>query len=172
MEVNYETASSGATDRHLVAESFFPDREHGAPTTQFFVKAARSIFARMLELKPTAERIVEFLKDEQLIDEIVAGTEHAHLINEGAKGQRGGVLATLSEIGEALKLLPSPEQCAAELSITEWARQRRGWIFITSRMDMREALRPLQAAFINILMKRLMSVSPEWGQTHPCWLKN
>jgi hypothetical protein len=37
-------------------------------------------------------------------------------------------------------------------------------------MDMREALRPLQAAFINILMKRLMSVSPEWGQAHPCWL--
>jgi hypothetical protein len=35
---------------------------------------------------------------------------------------------------------------------------------------MREALRPLQAAFINVLMKRLMSVSPEWGQAHPCWL--
>jgi len=35
---------------------------------------------------------------------------------------------------------------------------------------MREALRPLQAAFINILMKRLLSVSPEWGQAHPCWL--
>ncbi len=44
MEVNYETSSTSATDRHLVAESFFPDREHGATTTQFFVKAARSIF--------------------------------------------------------------------------------------------------------------------------------
>ena len=170
MEVNYETASSGATDRHLVAESFFPDREHGAPTTQFFVKAARSIFARMLELKPTAERIVEFLKDEQLIDEIVAGTEHAHLINEGAKGQRGGVLATLSEIGEALKLLPSPEQCAAELSITEWARRRRGWIFITSTQDTRDALRTLHAAWINILMKRLLAIPPQLAREHPCWV--
>src|SRR5438046_6489502 len=103
MEVNYETASTGATDRHLVAESFFPEREHGAPTTQFFVKAARSIFARMLELKPTAERIVEILKDERLINEIVAGTEHAHLIDEGAKGQRGGVLATIAEIAASFK---------------------------------------------------------------------
>jgi hypothetical protein len=37
-------------------------------------------------------------------------------------------------------------------------------------MDSRESLRPLQAVFINILMKRLMSVSPEWGQRHPCWV--
>src|SRR5438132_406145 len=170
MEVNYETASTSATDRHLVAESFFPDRDHGASTTQFFVKAARSIFARMLELKPTAENIVEFLKDENLIDEIVAGTEHAHLIDEGAKGQRGGVLATLSEIGEALKLLPSPDQCASQLSITEWARQRRGWIFITSTQDTRDALRTLHAAWINILMKRLLAVAPQMGRARPCWV--
>ena len=37
-------------------------------------------------------------------------------------------------------------------------------------MDTREALRPLQAVFINVLMKRLMSVSSEWGQAHPCWV--
>src|SRR5947207_1552081 len=170
MEVNYETASTGATDRHLVAESFFPERESGAPTTQFFVKAARSIFARMLEVAPTAERIVEILKDERLINEIVAGTEHAHLIDEGAKGQRGGVLATLSEIGEALKLLPSPDQCAGELSITEWAKRRRGWIFITSTQDTRDALRTLHAAWINILMKRLLAVAPQHGRQHPCWI--
>jgi len=170
MEIDYETTATGATDRQLVAESFFPNREHGAPTTEFFVKAARSIFARMLELRPTAEQIVTFLKDEKLIDEIVAGTEHAHLINEGAKGQRGGVLATLSEIGEALKLLPSSEHCDGELSITEWARRRRGWIFITSTQDTRDALRTLHAAWINILMKRLLAVAPQFGRQHPCWV--
>lgn len=169
-EVDYEKASSGATDRHLVAESFFPDREHGATTTQFFVKAARSIFSRMLELRPSAEQIVGFLKDEKLIDEVVAGTEHAHLIDEGAKGQRGGVLGTLSEIGEALKLLPSREECDQELSITDWARRRRGWIFITSTQDTREALRPLHAAWINILMKRLLAVPAPFGRQNPCWV--
>lgn len=170
MEVDYETPSTSSTDRHLVAESFFPDRGHGATTAQFFVKAARSIFARMLELRPTAEQIVEYLKDEKLIDEIVAGTEHAHLIDEGAKGQRGGVLATLSEIGEAFKLLPSPDQCAGELSITEWARRRRGWIFITSTQDTRDALRTLHAAWINILMKRLLAIDPQSGRQHQCWV--
>jgi hypothetical protein len=101
---------------------------------------------------------------------VVAGTEHTHLIPRNAHGQRAGVLGVLSELGGILRLLPERDECDSEIILSEWATRRRGWIFITSRTDMREALRPLQAAFINILMKRLMSVSPEWGQRHPCWL--
>src|ERR1700694_2228157 len=110
------------------------------------------------------------LTDEKLIDEIVKGTEHAHLIDKDAKGQRGGVLATLSEIGESLKLLPSLEDCSRELSWTRWTRQRRGWIFITSTQDTRDALRTLQAAWINILMKRLMATPPAASRDWPCWV--
>src|SRR5437870_1804526 len=170
LEVDYENTNAGATDRQFSAETFFPDRDHSAPNTQFFVKSARSIFARMLEFKPDAERIVEMLTDEKLIDKIVAGTEHAHLIDKDAKGQRGGVLATLSEIGESLKLLPSLEDCSREVSLTGWTRQRRGWIFITSTQDTRDSLRTLQAAWINILMKRLMATPPTASREHPCWV--
>jgi len=170
LEVDYENTNAGATDRHFIAESFFPDRDHNAPSTQFFIKSARSIFARMLEFKPDAERIVEMLTDEKLIDEVVKGTEHAHLIDKDAKGQRGGVLATLSEIGESLKLLPSLEDCSREVSLTGWTRQRRGWIFITSTQDTRDALRTLQAAWINILMKRLMATPPAASREWPCWV--
>jgi len=98
LEVDSENGNGGATDRHFIAESLFPDRDHANTNAQFFVKSARSIFARMLEFKPDAARIVEMLTDEKLIDEVVKGTEHAHLIDKDAKGQRGGVLATLSEI--------------------------------------------------------------------------
>jgi Cdc6-like AAA superfamily ATPase len=73
LEVDYENVR-GATDRQLVAESFFPDRDHGNTNAQFFVKSARSIFARMLEFKPNAARIVQMLTDETLIDEVVKGT--------------------------------------------------------------------------------------------------
>src|SRR5438552_14984435 len=170
LEVDYENTNAGATDRHFIAESFFPDRDHANTNAQFFVKSARSIFARMLEFKPDAKHIVEMLTDEKLIDEIVAGTEHAHLIDKDANGQRGGVLATLSEIGESLKLLPSLEDCSREVSLTGWTRQRRGWIFITSTQDTRDALRTLQAAWINILMKRLMATPPAASREHPCWV--
>src|SRR5438105_2028202 len=170
LEVDYENGNGGATDRHFIAESFFPDRDHSAPNTQFFIKSARSIFARMLEFKPNAARIVEMLTYEKLIDEVVKGTEHAHLIDKDAKGQRGGVLATLSEIGESLKLLPSLDDCSQKFSLTGWTHRRRGWIFITSTQDTRDALRTLQAAWINILMKRLMATPPAASRDHPCWV--
>ena len=90
-----------ATDRKLIAESFFPGRAGETATpTDFFVKASRSIFARMLEFGPTPEKIVEWLQDARHIDKLVEGTEHAHLIDKKAANQRGGVLGSLSDVGE------------------------------------------------------------------------
>jgi len=170
LEVDYSSAATSATDRQMIAESFFPDREHAPPAGQFFTKAARSIFARMLEFKPTAGRVVEWLCNEEVIDQLVEGTEYAHLIDKGAKGQRGGVLGTLSEVGEAMRLLPARAECPGALSLTRWAHRRHGWLFITSTQDTRDALRPLHAAWINLLLKRLMSVPREFGREHPCWV--
>lgn len=160
------------TDKRLLAESFLPGKPEAnqASTSGFFLKAARAIFGRMLEFQPTPGQMVSWLKSEDAIDMIVAGTEHSHLIPKNAHGQRAGVLGVLSELGDPLNLLPKREACEKEINLSQWASRRQGWIFITSKADTREALRPLQAAFINLLMKRLMSVSPEWGQAHPCWL--
>lgn len=70
-----------------------------------------------------------------MIDQILEETEHSNLTYQSAKGERGGVLATLSEIGESLKLLPPPKECSREIRLTDWAKRRRGWIFITSSPD-------------------------------------
>lgn len=166
-EVNYSKVSRGSTDRQLIAESLFPDREHSNSTSEFFIDSARKVFARMLEFRPEPEEIVAMLKDEKAIDQILAESEHANLTYQSAKGQRGGVLATLSEIGESLKLLPLPEECSREIRLTDWAIKRRGWIFITSSPDTRDALRRLHTAWLNILMKRLLTA--EKGREHPCW---
>jgi len=155
--------------RQFIAESFFPCPEHSPANTQFFVKAARSIFAQMLTFSATPERFVEMLSDESLIDYCVARTEHAHLIAKDAKGQRGGVLATLSEIGESFKLLPSEERPKRWLSLYKWARQREGWIFITSTHSTRESLRRLQAAWINMLLGNLLT-SYSASHQRPCWV--
>jgi type IV secretory pathway TraG/TraD family ATPase VirD4 len=164
-------AEVSAPERQFMAESFFPYPEHLSPNTQFFVKAARSIFAQMLTFNPTPERLVEMLADEELIDHCVTGTEHAHLIGSDAKGQRGGVLATLSEIGESFKLLPTSEERPKNwLSFSKWARRRQGWIFITSTHSTREALRRLHAAWINILLGNLLGSSYSVSGQRPCWM--
>jgi hypothetical protein len=135
------------TDKKLLAESFLPGKSDAsqASTSGFFLKASRAIFGRMLEFNPTPAQMVAWLRSAEAIDMIVDGTEHAHLIPKNAHGQRAGVLGVLSDLGETLRLLPDRDNCESEISLSEWAGRRRGWIFITSTMDTREALRPLQA---------------------------
>lgn len=169
-EVRYRNANASAAARKMMAQAFFPDRRYGGSTNEFFINAARAIFGRILEVEQDLDRIIAILTREDLIDQVVAGTEYAHLITPGAKGQRGGVLGTLSEIGESLKLLPRRDQCAKEIILTEWASKREGRIFITARHDTRDALGRLQAAWIDILMKRLLATDMEWGIKNPCWM--
>ncbi|HKR15658.1 MAG TPA: type IV secretion system DNA-binding domain-containing protein [Pyrinomonadaceae bacterium] len=156
-----------APERHFVAESFFPDYPHTNPTAQFFVKAARSIFARMLAFSPSPDRLVEMLTDESLIDFCVVGTEHAHLIDKAAKAQRAGVLATLSEVGAALKLLPTIDECQGGVfTFREWAQHRHRRIFITSTQSTREAMRRLHAAWFNLMLGQLLGA----GAKRSCWV--
>ena len=170
-EIENVTDETSAPERYFIAESFFPDHPHSSPTTQFFNKAARSIFAHLLGFKPSPERLVQMLTDEELIDACVAGTEHAHLIDRAAKAQRAGVLATLSEVGASLKLLPTLEQCdGRRFTFREWAQLRRRCIFITSTQSTREALRRTHAAWFNILFGKLMGTSLTTSGQRPCWV--
>jgi len=170
-EIENVTDETSAPERYFIAESFFPDHPHSSPTTQFFNKAARSIFAHLLAFKPSPERLVQMLTDEALIDACVAGTEHAHLIDRAAKAQRAGVLATLSEVGASLKLLPPLEQCdGRRFTFREWAQRRRCCIFITSTQSTREALRRTHAAWFNILFGKLMGTSVTTSGQRPCWV--
>src|ERR1044072_1947473 len=55
------------TDKKLLAESFLPGKSEAnqASTSGFFLKAARAIFGRMLELKPTPGRSEEHTSELQ-----------------------------------------------------------------------------------------------------------
>ena len=170
-EIENVSDETSAPERLFIAESFFPDHPHASPTNQFFVKAARSIFARLLAFAPTTERLVEMLADESLIDFCVAGTEHAHLIDKAAKAQRAGVLATLSEVGESLKLLPTLEECQGRtFTFREWAQHRNRRIFITSTQSTREAMRRIHAAWFNIMLGKLLGLNGVRSQLRPCWV--
>ena len=96
-----------------------------------------------------------------MIDCCVHGTELAFLIDRGAKAQRAGVLATLSEVGECLRLLPTYDQAQRRpFTFHQWAQHRDRRIFITSTQTTRESLRRLQAAQFNIMFGKLLSRTP------------
>jgi hypothetical protein len=156
-------------DCEFVAESFFPGRHGGERhPSDFFTDAARIVFARMLERRLAPHEMVGVMRDGALLDELMEGTEHTHLIDPQAKGQRAGVLATLGLVLKALKYLPRRAECAGEVSLTRWARERRGVLFVTGTPDTREALRPLHSPAVNILLKRLRSADESWARQNPC----
>src|SRR5947207_6563235 len=79
------------------------------------------------------------------------------LIDPKAPQQRTGVLGSLNMSADSFRLLPKQDETTSIWTATQWAENRRGWIFITSRPTMREALRPLISLWIDTLVLRLLN---------------
>jgi type IV secretory pathway TraG/TraD family ATPase VirD4 len=126
-------------------------------TNRFFVEAPQKIFAHLLSFLPTPEQLVQWMSDPDEIDRRVKGTEYWMLIDPKAPQQRSGVLGSLNMSADSFRMLPKQEETTSVWTATQWAETRRGWIFITSRPTMREALRPLISLWIDTLVLRLLN---------------
>jgi type IV secretory pathway TraG/TraD family ATPase VirD4 len=136
-------------------------------SNRFFVEAPQKIFAHLLTYMPTPAELVEWMADPAEIDRRVRNTEYWTLIDPRAPHQRTGVLGSLNMSADSFRLLPRQEETTAAWTATKWAETRRGWIFITSRPTLREALRPLISLWIDLLVLRLLN-EPDPGQK-PVW---
>ena len=137
-----------------LATSLFPDKPH---ENTFFVEGPRKIFAHLLTLKPTPEELVRWMSHEEELDRLLKGTELTAFIYRGAGPQRGGVLGALNMVADSLKLLPKESETKQRWTTEEWARQRSGWIFLTSTPRFRERLLPLMSLWLDTLVLRLMN---------------
>lgn len=126
-------------------------------SNRFFVEAPQKIFAHLLTYLPTPTELVKWMSDPAEIDRRVHGTEYWALIDPKAPQQRTGVLGSLNMSADSFGLLPKEEDTTSAWTATKWAETRRGWIFITSRPTMREALRPLISLWIDTLVLRLLN---------------
>src|SRR3989454_544461 len=147
-----------------LATSLFPDRNY---ENQFFTEGPRRIFAHLLTFKPTAQELASWLCHEDELDRRVRGTSYAAMIDRQAPAQRSGVLASLNMVADTLKLLPTEAETTQRWSAAEWARERQGWLFLTSTPETRTRLVPLTSLWLDMLVLRLMS----FGQPnqHPVW---
>ena len=159
-EVRHEAEAEG------LAAALFKDDPR---TNPFFVMVPRQIFAHLLieEPKRTPEELLAILRDERELAKRLKGTEHAAAIYPDAGPQRGGMIATLNSVSNALKLLPRRSETQTSWTALEWAEQRQGWLFITSPPEFRERLRPLISMWLDMLVLRLMNqgkrgVRPVW----------
>lgn len=137
-----------------LATSLFPEKPH---ENTFFVEGPRKIFAHLLTLKPNPEELVWWMSHEDELDRLLKGTELEAFVYRGAGPQRGGVLGALNMVADSLKLLPRESDTKHRWTTEEWARQKTGWLFLTSTPRFRERLLPLTSLWLDTLVLRLMN---------------
>ncbi len=153
-----EVEGSGLLERlakaRPVANSLYPYR--GGES--FFIKHAQDIFSFLLaKTCPTAQDLRRMFEDPNLIDLVVAGTEHEHTMKGNSPGQRQGIIGTLNHAANAFRLLPPFKSEQDSWTIREWAKNPKGWIFITATPDTEDALRPLQSLWIDLAILNVLS---------------
>ena len=149
-----------------LASSLFPDKPYENP---FFTEAARSIFAFLVaRYKPTPELLSYWMRHFEEIDQRLEGTALAPFVAPTAGGQRAAVQSTFNQIAAAFRLLPTEGKGQGRWSAAAWAHERNGWLFLPSRHEIRQSLRPLVSLWLDSLLLRLMTSAE--GGARPVWI--
>ena len=116
-------------------------------------------------MRPTVSELAYWMAHPEEIDQRVKGTEHEHTLTANAAPQRAGILGSLNKAGKPLRMMPAHGRGRRTWTVREWAKQRRGWIFITSTPETLDALRPLQSLWLDMLILKLQSGESGAGQS-------
>ncbi len=130
---------------------------HDAPNeTPFFLDSVRKLFAHLLRLHPGPEQLIAWMKNASEIDKRVRGTEYASMLDPKAAPQRSGILATMNNKADTIRLLKTEKEATRRWTAREWVKQRQGWIFLTSTPETRDALKPIISLWLDLLILRLL----------------
>lgn len=160
-------------DAVMLANAVWPVDKWGE--SHFFSASTNDILALLFMYLMSPAEVSAWLKDEKRIDALLAESAAKHYVKEDAPQQRGGALGNLARIAKIFKLLPEPDECsvAGSFSFTHWmdmgatGGQRKGWIFLSSDKSIEDALLPLYAIYLEIIMRRLLAGDPEISAQHP-----
>ncbi|MHB1952494.1 MAG: type IV secretion system DNA-binding domain-containing protein [Sulfobacillus sp.] len=151
-----------------MADSMFPTR---APQSQeYFHEGAKKVLARLLTFNPTPEDLTHWMAYPEEIDRRLAGTPQAQILSV-APGQRSGILGSLANGADSFALLVDSKEAEREAkphwNSRLWAENPKGWIFLTSRTELRAAIRPITSLWFDLIVLRLLSRDP--GAQIPVW---
>lgn len=124
----------------------------------FFRQSARTLIVGMLDSIQSREPsdIPKLLAlPRAKLKEALRGTAAEALIDPGAHEQGAGIIATAYNATNSFRHLPAPDE--RSWSALEWAQTRKGWLFLSSSEDSREAALPLQSVWLDCIIRRLMA---------------
>ncbi len=153
-----EAASKAGFD--AIAAAMIPRGHRGDPV---WVDSARTVFSTAAQLlvgdrQATNGALVETLLNTDLstLGAFFAGTPAATIVSDETPRMSNSVRMMLSTYLDCLRLLPSE---GAPFCISDWIRNEDadGTIFLSSRADMHETLKPLLTVWMDTAVRALMS---------------
>jgi hypothetical protein len=147
-------------DAEAMASSLIRTQAKNA-SEEFFRESGRTLLESIFSVikdRHHASTITDFLalsRDE--IQGRLKGTRAYPLVDPGAHEQGSGILATAANAVKPFYHLPQREETTRVWSAREWADNREGWIFLSSREDARSAIQRLQGVWLDTLVRWLMS---------------
>jgi type IV secretory pathway TraG/TraD family ATPase VirD4 len=147
-------------DAEAMAASLIRTQAKNA-SEEFFRESGRTLLESIFSIvkdRHHASCITDFLalsRDE--IQERLKGTRAYPLIDPGAHEQGSGILATAANAVKPFYHLPQHKETSRAWSACEWANNRKGWVFLSSREDARAAIQRLQGVWLDSLVRWLMS---------------
>lgn len=159
-------------DALALAKSLIPDPPQDTTQSAFFFRAARAVLLVLLERTPRHDiralaRALSAPADE--IARLIDGTPAVNMLGVKSEGQASGVLGTLAAWGDVFQVLPEIEPGRPRWSATEWMKDPRGWVFVTSTDSSRELALPLATMWIDTIIRRLLDRKKRWNSP-PFWL--
>jgi len=143
-----------------VMTSLFPPPVVRDATAMIFNQWVVSLGAFLLDqYRPDTETFGGWIANYAEIERRIRGTSYMHYLPANAAPQKAGVLATMALAGDPLWMMPQEEDGRPEMSIREWCRNPRGWVFVSSDADSREALKPLISMWMDLFILNLLSSS-------------
>jgi type IV secretory pathway TraG/TraD family ATPase VirD4 len=150
-------------DAEALAQSLIPEAPNSfaqSGADRFFRRSGRTTLVSILETaKPqTAKTITELLTlPREQLKKALVGTPAEALIDPDAHDQGAGIVAMATNATNPFCYLPPESWDRARWSAVEWARNRRGWLFLTSTEDSRAAALPLQNVWLDCLVRQLLT---------------
>lgn len=149
--VRWMTSREAIDEPHAmpIADAAYPDQNN---RTFFFQDHARAIFAYLIGVHhPTTSELATWFTRPALMDSLLKGTEHEQTLSKNAAEQRAGIIGTLNHIGRTLRWMPDQDG-DREFSVTEWCKNRKGSVFLSSSPYSFPALRPLHSMILDMIL--------------------
>lgn len=160
-------------DYSALAKSFYPDVKS---SDSFWNDGARTVFEYTIQrLAESNQMTNQAIRQKLLFDRIdvlhhfLEGTPAQTYTDPGAEKMVLGIRAALARSIPSMDFLGDDQE---PFSITQWVLNEKqsedGWIFISSKADQHEKIRPLISMWIDIATRTILSLPP--SRNRKIWL--